>query len=86
MDPLATGPYLFHLAAVSVSRQADPAFPSLARAEVLEHRLVGLRQYEDGTIESCPVEHLLLLRGGERYPRGFGFVGGPGWPSGRLGR
>jgi superfamily II DNA or RNA helicase len=63
VDPLATSPYLFHLAAVSVSRHADPAFPTLARTEVLEHRLVGLRQHEDGTIESCPVEHLLLLRG-----------------------
>ncbi len=68
VDPLATSPYLFHLAAISVSRKADPAYPSLARTEVLDHRLVGLRQYEDGTVESCPVEHLLFLRGGNGIP------------------
>jgi superfamily II DNA or RNA helicase len=68
VDPLATSPYLFLLAAVSVSRRADPAFPSLARTEVLDHRLVGLRQYEDGIIESSPVEHLLLLKGRSGIP------------------
>ena len=68
VDPLATSPYLFHLAAVSVSRKADPDLPSLARTEILEHRLVGLRQHEDGTVESCPVEHLLLLKGGSGIP------------------
>jgi superfamily II DNA or RNA helicase len=68
VDPSATSPYLFHLAAVSVSRQADPAYPSLARVEVLEHRLAGLRQHADGTVESCPVEHLLLLKGGTGLP------------------
>ena len=34
----AKEPYLFHLATLSVSRQADPAYPSLARHEILEHR------------------------------------------------
>ncbi|HKM56258.1 MAG TPA: DUF3883 domain-containing protein, partial [Isosphaeraceae bacterium] len=29
----------------------------------LEERLLGFRQYADGTIQPCPVEHLLLLRG-----------------------
>jgi hypothetical protein len=67
VDPLAESPYLFHLAAVSVSRKADPSHPSLARQEVLEHRLVGLRQHEDGTIECCSVEHLLLLKGGTGF-------------------
>jgi superfamily II DNA or RNA helicase len=68
VDPAAAEPYLFHLAAVSVSRRADPAPPTLARAEVLEHRLVGLRQAEDGAVEQCPVEHLLLLKGGCGVP------------------
>jgi superfamily II DNA or RNA helicase len=68
VDPLATSPYLFHLATVSVSRRADSSHPSLARTEVLEHRLVGLRQHEDGTVEPCPVEHLLLLKGGNGIP------------------
>ena len=68
VDPLSTSSYLFHLAAVSVSRKADADLPSLARTEVLEHRLVGLRQYENGSVESCPVEHLLLLKGGSSIP------------------
>ncbi len=68
VDPTATGPYLFHLAAISVARRADPEMPALVRSEVLEHRLVGLRQAEDGSIEQCPVEHLLLLKGGHGVP------------------
>src|SRR3954447_21515044 len=62
---MAQGPYLFHLVAVSVSRKADPSYPTLARVEALERRLVGLRQYADGTVEQCPVEQLLLLKGGQ---------------------
>jgi hypothetical protein len=68
VDPTAQCPYLFHLAAVSVSRKADASLPTLARAEVLEHRLVGLRQHGDGWIEQCPVESLLLLRGSGAMP------------------
>ena len=34
-----------------------------ANPEVVESRLVGLRQDGDGGIEPCPLEHLLLLRG-----------------------
>ena len=63
VDPTARSPYLFHLAAVSVSRRADPSCPPLAHAEILEHRLVGLKQHGDGCIEQCPVEYLLLLKG-----------------------
>jgi hypothetical protein len=68
VDPTAKEPYLFHLATLSVSRQADPSYPTLARVEILEHRLVGLRQDHDGTVEQCPVEHLLLLKGGRHIP------------------
>ena len=31
--------------------------------QLVESRLVGLRQASDGAVEECPVEHLLLLRG-----------------------
>ncbi len=64
VDPTAEQPYLFHLAIVEVVRQPDPALPSLAREELLESLLVGLRQTESGQVEQAPVEHLLLLRGG----------------------
>ncbi len=74
VDPHAGAPYLFHLARVSVVRQRPPlASRSLAvvdelrgqdaNPEVVESRLVGLRQDGDGAIEPCPLEHLLLLRG-----------------------
>lgn len=64
VDPYARRPYFIHLAQLSVSRQADPNFRALARGELLESRLIGLKHSEDGTIEECPVESLLLLRGG----------------------
>ena len=74
LDPHADAPYLFHLARVSVVRRRPPlASRSLAaidglglddiNPEVVESRLIGLRQGGEGTIEPCPLEHLLLLRG-----------------------
>ncbi|MDP2959683.1 MAG: helicase-related protein, partial [Longimicrobiales bacterium] len=68
VDPYAERPYLFHLALVGVDRQPDSAFPGLARGEVLEYRLVGVRQEDDGKLATCPVEYLLLLKGGSGIP------------------
>ncbi len=64
VDPTAEKPYLFHLALVSVVRQADPVLPDLATEEVVDCQLVGVRQHEGSELTLCPVEHLLLLRGG----------------------
>ena len=64
LDPYASRPYLFHLALVSAVRLADSGLEQLAREETLEYRLVGLRQ-EEGQVEPCPVEQLLLLRDGQ---------------------
>jgi len=63
LDPATDHPYFFHLARVTIVRNADPAFPALRRPETLEVRLVALRQYPDGQITECSPEHLLLLRG-----------------------
>ena len=63
VDPGAQRPYLYHLASIVVTRNADPLLPALSRPETLEYRLVGLRQYLDGQVEQCPIEHLLLLHG-----------------------
>ena len=74
IDPHARAPYLFHLARVSVVRRPAPSASKETaasggpdrnelRAEVVESRLIGLRQEDDGAIEPCPLEHLLLLRG-----------------------
>jgi superfamily II DNA or RNA helicase/DNA-binding XRE family transcriptional regulator len=68
IDPAAEKPYLFHLALVSVVRDADAAFPDLAQAEVLACPLVGVKQFEGSQIVVCPVEHLLLLKGGRGLP------------------
>ena len=64
IDPYATEAYLFHLARVSV-RQHPPAEGGEAEGapQLVESRLVGLRQTSDGAVQECPVEHLLLLRG-----------------------
>jgi hypothetical protein len=56
------------MALLSVARRADPELSELAQEEVLESRLVGVRQYEGSEIAVCPVEHLLLLRGGHGLP------------------
>ena len=75
-DPYATEPYIFHVARVTVEQheQLDPE-PDLlgvfgngeSTPKTLESRLVGLRQSNDGAVEECPVEHLLLLRGAQDY-------------------
>ena len=39
-------------------------------SEVVESRLVGLRQDSSGAIKLCPVEHLLLLRGAQNVKPG----------------
>ncbi|MCY4121213.1 MAG: helicase-related protein, partial [Acidobacteria bacterium] len=78
VDPHAEAPYLFHLARVTVVRRPaafESAGPGASgsdggagrverRSEIIESRLFGLRQDDDGAIEPCPLEHLLLLRGG----------------------
>ena len=68
IDPLASRPYFFHLAQVTVIRQADQSLRAFQRAEVLEARLIGLKQWQDGRIELCAPEHLLLLRGAGDLP------------------
>jgi superfamily II DNA or RNA helicase/DNA-binding XRE family transcriptional regulator len=68
IDPTAEKPYLFHLALVSVVRQADAEIPDLANEEVLDCQLVGVRQFEGAELTLCPVEHLLLLKGGQGLP------------------
>jgi SNF2 family DNA or RNA helicase len=61
-DVSATAPYLFHVARVSVERGVDPGLPAFLQPEVIEQRLVGLKQYADGRLIEAPVEHLLLLK------------------------
>jgi hypothetical protein len=64
IDPTTEAPYFFHLGLLRIVRKADPAYDVLRAEEPLEYRLVGLRQDSAGRIAECPVEHLLLLRGG----------------------
>jgi superfamily II DNA or RNA helicase len=74
IDPYAEEPYLFHLAEVSALRRrlGTDALPLLPEnpeeaegsgSEMVESRLIGLRQDADGAVRPCPLEHLLLLRG-----------------------
>lgn len=72
VDPYASGPYLFHLALVAVETGPHREESSIARtdARLLDSRLVGLRQTEDGVVEELPVEHLLLLRGARDFAPG----------------
>ncbi len=68
VDPAATTPYLFHLALVTVVRNADTALNALNELETLQYRLVGLCQAETGDPAECPVEQLLLLKGSVGVP------------------
>jgi superfamily II DNA or RNA helicase len=68
VDTAADKPYLFHLALLSVVRKADATLPELEREELQDCRLVSVRQYEGAELELCPVEHLLLLKGGRGLP------------------
>lgn len=68
VDPTAAKPYLFHLALVSVVRRADADMPDFSHEEVLDCRLVGVKQFEGADVVLCPVEHLLLLNGGHGLP------------------
>lgn len=68
VDPAAMKPYLFHLARLTVVRKADAEIEELGREETVECRLVGVRQSEGADVSLCPVEHLLLLRGGHGLP------------------
>ncbi|MPZ43432.1 MAG: helix-turn-helix domain-containing protein [Betaproteobacteria bacterium] len=65
-DPSATQPYLFHVARVSVVRSADHDFASLHRDEVMDERLIGIRQFADNRMVEAPVEQLLLLKPGTK--------------------
>ena len=68
VDPTTEKPYLFHLALIKVLRKADLEFKELAREEVLECRLVALKQREGSELTICPVEQLLLLKGTNGIP------------------
>lgn len=68
VDPMAQRPYFFHLALVKVKREADSDLKHFAHSEVIEYRLVGLKQDQDNQVEECPLEYLLLLKGGQGLP------------------
>lgn len=67
VDPNTEKPYFYHLAFVTVTREADLSIQVFRRSELIECQLVGLRQDEHGTISICPVEQLLLLQKGSQH-------------------
>ena len=62
-DVSATAPYLLHAARVTVVRGIDPGVPAFHSQELMEQKLVGLKQFADGRLIESPVEQLLLLKG-----------------------
>ena len=76
-DPYAHEAYLFHIAGVAVSQtwesgmtETDLNDSAVEISRPYRFRLVGLRQMSDGTVEECPVEHLLFLKGLKDFPPG----------------
>lgn len=68
IDPTSTKPYFIHLAEVNVHRKADPDFTEFSADELLERRLVGVKQMEGVNIALAPLEELLLLKGAVGLP------------------
>ena len=60
VDAATKEPYFFHLARIAIVRDSDASFPLLAREELLESRLLALKQTGAGDIEELPIEELLL--------------------------
>jgi len=74
-DAGATAPCLFHVARVTVVRGVDPGVPAFHAEEVIEQRLVAVRQFADGRIAETPVEELLLLKpAGKANPESVVFL------------
>ncbi len=73
IDPTAERSYIFHLLEISVVARASTPDGAAGDGELLECRLVGVKD-EAGLIEECPVEYLLLLRGSDRFPPEFARV------------
>lgn len=65
VDASATRPYILHIALVNCRRLADPEIEQLSNNDVLEYRLVAIKQEDGGHTQICPVEQLLLLRDGQ---------------------
>jgi len=61
-DVSATAPYLLHAARVTVVRGIDPGVPAFHSQELIEQKLVGLKQFADGRLIESPVAQLLLLK------------------------
>ena len=82
VDPYATEPYLFHIALVTVEQELgreevgqagalpEPHEGAKSKVRLRDSKLVGLRQKDDGAVEECPVEHLLLLKGANNFAPG----------------
>ncbi|MEQ8974975.1 MAG: helicase-related protein [Coleofasciculus sp. C1-SOL-03] len=68
IDANAQQPYLFHIALICVVRKADSTQRQLGRQEILDSRLIGLKQGTEGQIEDAPPEYLTLLKEGEGIP------------------
>ena len=68
VDAATKEPYFFHLARIAIVRDSDASFPLLAREELLESRLLALKQTGAGDIEELPIEELLLTRPSSGLP------------------
>ena len=77
IDSRATVPRFFHLVELSLEEPADertfegsPVEDIDSCSWIVERRLVGLVQDDDGSTSECDIERLLLLHSGDRIPPG----------------
>jgi len=68
IDPKCTQPYLLHLGIVTISKREEHGLPFQSNSIILESRIFGIHQEENGIIQPSPVEQLLLLKGSVNIP------------------
>ena len=86
VDPRAKEAYMLHVALASVEAAGSPPAQEMPAKQILEHRLLAVRQQANGTCEATDIEPLLLLHGSRRIApgsvplasRGIGLKAGAG--------
>lgn len=68
VDPGATDPYLLFVTEWNLVEDLGQPAALASRAPSLHTEVTALRVFANGMVEICPLEHVLLLRGADRFP------------------
>jgi superfamily II DNA or RNA helicase/DNA-binding XRE family transcriptional regulator len=68
VDPGATAPYLLYVAEWHIVEHSGDSTTTRRDSRPLHTEVTALRVFADGTVEPCPLEHVLLLQNTARFP------------------